>query len=351
MDLKQSLELAKLREGKSTLKTHKITAAAVTKRVFQLAAQSGRPMGLSAKAWQKKWLASEEFVLTEIETAQAALPSNPSSLDVQKDINASVDSLAPIVVDVNKNGVGRAFGGYVPKLIVVDGGSRQRAASYQGRDKIQAWVGVKAIKSLLANAQISSVGKLSCKACKPTATKIEAAAILSRPVPRQDKAEPGTGTAPHTPMPTVIRTRDQLGNNTTKVVAGARPVHEAAQKPGSPWIDPRDAEAPKVRTPGHLDSKPMLRPDHGASKSELAEVLHAATGKRYKLDAAFVKEMWQKFKAACSKGYKHDMSGKAAPGWEESVKKMKDHPEIDNPWALSHWMDQEGYTPGGSGKK
>jgi len=35
------------------------------------------------------------------------------------------------------------------------------------------------------------------------------------------------------------------------------------------------------------------------------------------------------------------------PEWEETVLKMKKHPEITNPWALSWWMKGEGYTPGG----
>jgi len=33
--------------------------------------------------------------------------------------------------------------------------------------------------------------------------------------------------------------------------------------------------------------------------------------------------------------------------WEPTVKKMKDNPEIDNPWALANSMDNKGYTPGG----
>ena len=36
----------------------------------------------------------------------------------------------------------------------------------------------------------------------------------------------------------------------------------------------------------------------------------------------------------------------AAPeGWEATVKKMKKHKEIDNPWALAHWMKKKGYQP------
>ena len=37
----------------------------------------------------------------------------------------------------------------------------------------------------------------------------------------------------------------------------------------------------------------------------------------------------------------------APPGWEDTVKKMKKHDEIDNPWALAWSMKNKGYTPGG----
>lgn len=33
--------------------------------------------------------------------------------------------------------------------------------------------------------------------------------------------------------------------------------------------------------------------------------------------------------------------------WEPTVKKLKSHPEIDNPWALANWMADQGYNPGG----
>jgi hypothetical protein len=34
---------------------------------------------------------------------------------------------------------------------------------------------------------------------------------------------------------------------------------------------------------------------------------------------------------------------KAPEGWEGTVKAMKKHPEIDNPWALAHYMKNKGY--------
>lgn len=38
----------------------------------------------------------------------------------------------------------------------------------------------------------------------------------------------------------------------------------------------------------------------------------------------------------------------APEGWEDTVKKMKKHPEIDNPWALAWSMKNKGDKPGGS---
>jgi hypothetical protein len=41
---------------------------------------------------------------------------------------------------------------------------------------------------------------------------------------------------------------------------------------------------------------------------------------------------------------------KAPEGWEATVKRMKQHNQIDNPWALAHWMKSKGYHPH-AGKK
>lgn len=39
-----------------------------------------------------------------------------------------------------------------------------------------------------------------------------------------------------------------------------------------------------------------------------------------------------------------DAMNEAAPtGWEKTVLAMKKHKEIDNPWALAHWMKKKGY--------
>jgi len=40
-----------------------------------------------------------------------------------------------------------------------------------------------------------------------------------------------------------------------------------------------------------------------------------------------------------------NMEEMAAPGWEGSVKKMKKHKDITNPWALSWFMKKQGAHP------
>jgi hypothetical protein len=38
-----------------------------------------------------------------------------------------------------------------------------------------------------------------------------------------------------------------------------------------------------------------------------------------------------------------EISEEAPAGWEGTVKAMKKHKDVDNPWALSHWMKNKGY--------
>jgi hypothetical protein len=33
----------------------------------------------------------------------------------------------------------------------------------------------------------------------------------------------------------------------------------------------------------------------------------------------------------------------APPGWENTVKEMKDEGKVENPWALAWWMKNQGY--------
>lgn len=45
----------------------------------------------------------------------------------------------------------------------------------------------------------------------------------------------------------------------------------------------------------------------------------------------------------CEPGYDDEMDEVAPPGWEGTVKAMKKHKRIENPWALSWSMKNKGY--------
>ena len=47
---------------------------------------------------------------------------------------------------------------------------------------------------------------------------------------------------------------------------------------------------------------------------------------------------------------KEEVNEAAPEGWEKTVLAMKKHKEIDNPWALAHWMKKKGYQPKKEGK-
>jgi len=94
------------------------------------------------------------------------------------------------------------------------------------------------------------------------------------------------------------------------------------------------------RGKGELEA--LLQKRHGTKKLD-AEADDLSASKRFHLD-----ELMPKFKAACAAGWKcpQGMEATAPEGWEGTVKRMEDnHPEIDNPYALTHWMKDQGYKP------
>jgi hypothetical protein len=158
MNLEQVMSQTELRTPVRMLKPQTRSAIQVAKRVFQLAANGGFPYKhQTPESWAKKWLKSEEFKLMEIDIAAAAalninaaasphMPKNPNR--VAHYIHCSVESLDPVVVDVNCRGVGKTYLGYVPPVIVLDGKHRKMAQIQNGRTRILAWVGCRAIKRM-----------------------------------------------------------------------------------------------------------------------------------------------------------------------------------------------------------
>lgn len=339
-NIKQATALAALQHTTTKVPQQKRTALQIAARVFQLAAQAGHPFEkISQRAWAQQWLMSDTFVLMEIPTARVALTSLPKNQNrVLEYMHASADSQEPIVVDTNKQGIGKSYGGYVPSVIVVDGKHRHRGTTLAGRGTIMAWVGTKALPKMTITAcALKMTGKPFSKK-----TKLETAALLSN-IPRQDVAQ--NGSAPHAPMPGV-----KAGKLYASDPSDVTPHHDPSDRKDKPFgrsLDPSDTDRPPMKSPSRqapgAGVGPRMAPSKGGSKSDMQSLLSAAD----------VKQMWGDCTKAMKAGkfkFVKQMMGKTPPGCESFVKGLKDHPEIDNPYALA-WYHYNEHGGCGGGKK
>lgn len=331
MNIQQSVGIAQLSitPQKQVQSTRRLTALAIAKRVFQLAAQAGHPFeGITPPVWAKKWLASEEFVLTEVETGQVAIPIFARRKDVVRAyMHASADSQEPIIADVNKNHVGgNDTTGFIPEVIVVDGKHRHQAATLKAEPRIKAWIGVKALP------KIESMRAQAIQPSSRMRSKLESAAIL---------ANTSKNSHPHDCNCSACSSR--------KMAAGKN-VHAADPSDVTPHSDPSDRyDKPIGRsldpsdTGEDANSNDKRTPvSKGASNSELQQ-MQFTNARNVKAGPIKLKRLIVKYKKDVAAGWKPPIQGKAAPGFEGTVKHMKKHPEIDNPYALSYWMKDKGY--------
>lgn len=110
--------------------------------------------------------------------------------------------------------------------------------------------------------------------------------------------------------------------------------HPAFKKMAEEQAAKKDTKQPtaKIRASADLEVALLRNPLYAAGK------MCACMGEYGKMKAAI--------KAGTYKAAEmtEDMDAKTAPGWEGTVKHMKtDHPDIDNPWALTNWMHDQGY--------
>lgn len=103
------------------------------------------------ESWARKWLPSKRFRLVRLPLNAAAMPCEPKVDNlVLKKIHAREEK--PIIIDENRNQIGKSMHGFIPQVIVIDGKHRFKAASLRGETHIMAWVGEKAIEILGAHA-------------------------------------------------------------------------------------------------------------------------------------------------------------------------------------------------------
>jgi len=101
------------------------------------------------ETWARKWLPSKRFQLVRMPLNAAANPCEPKGDNlVLKKIHAMESK--PIVVDYNKQQIGKSLHGFVPQIVVIDGKHRFKAAALRGETHIMAWVGEVALEQMQA---------------------------------------------------------------------------------------------------------------------------------------------------------------------------------------------------------
>jgi hypothetical protein len=92
--------------------------------------------------WLKENVVSSDFTLLTIPLSRISIINSFNAVDIQASLEEK-----PLVVDCNKNKVGRIAGGsYYPKVIVIEGSSRYNSARLSGKAMVKAWVGNEAAK-------------------------------------------------------------------------------------------------------------------------------------------------------------------------------------------------------------
>lgn len=91
------------------------------------------------------------------------------------------------------------------------------------------------------------------------------------------------------------------------------------------------------KDPKHVEDPDTGKPEHWRIKFQSAKDLskHGTTEKSPVNEGITKKELREMIEEV--------LNEEAPAGWEGTVKAMKKHKDIDNPWALSHWMKNKGY--------
>lgn len=152
MRIAQTQDFIKLREDGYQKRDSKETKVAIelANDIFSEATEREQPfLYHTPETWARKWLPSRRFTLMRLPLNAAAMPCEPKGDNlVLKKIHAM--ETKPIVVDYNRNQVGKTMHGFVPQIIVIDGKHRFKAAALRGETHIMAWVGELAIESMHA---------------------------------------------------------------------------------------------------------------------------------------------------------------------------------------------------------
>lgn len=214
----------------------------VARRVFEVSAMADQPyVNIKPEEWAQRWLTSQTFVLAEIAPHHVAVPyaNRINRSKVQATLQCSAEEIEPIVIDINKQGIGSTNSGYIPKVIVVDGKHRHRAQVLRGKDRIMAWVGDLAMAELQKrNNPKQFVIKAAANPFPEKRSKLSSFAemfcAVTGPVVRQDTGDGGSRPTGGTQVPKMSSGKRTMKSGIQRLPGGAAmPLNAFGGGPGA----------------------------------------------------------------------------------------------------------------------
>jgi hypothetical protein len=265
----------------------------------------------------RQHLKSKKFLLARVAVNRLAAPIPGRGLSMN----------GPVVVDINAGDAGKTKTGYTPPVIVVSGHKTFKEAYNQDLAYITAWVGSLAASKLGIHAD-HALGSEELRSGLLNELKKRFGSTRSQMPPMIREVYPFESYAVY-----------EYDNVLYRQSFTADPIAKTVALSGAPLeVTTRytDRRSTSMEAAAFLHA--CACQEMGAQTRSTPTVFYAGDGKKITID-----KIVTRYKAACDKGYKPRMNAKSPPGWERTVEDMKDHSEIDNPWALAWWMKNEGY--------
>ncbi len=279
----------------------------------------------------------------------AALSCSPRTENlVLKKIYAKEDN--PIIVDYNRNQVGRTLQGFTPQVVVIDGKHRFAAATLRGETHILAWVGEDAIEVIP-----------SLQAGGPGSGRRPEGVIKA---PYGDYGRIANNRRPgESPAQTLKRVKKEMGEDVDAFGGGGGPKPEATTgAPGARLVadcgktmkSQSGQETRLANRPGTFAKKMSsvgLVPNPQFKTPTLKPPPMSAEGKR--LGTLNVKKIISEYERDKKRGRisgASELRASAPPGCEDMVRGLKDS-NVDNPFAVAWWHYGKFGSCGGNGKE
>lgn len=346
MNLAETLALEDLRSVRPNVVEKTFGRNSLVKEVFRYANNEDRDLDATRNEWSERFLASSRFTLTDILTNHVANPGRKITPKVLQRVMAQ-NMENPVVVDFNKNKIAVVTSiNYVPRAIVVDGREKFAIACSRGYTRLRAWVGDKVLDYIRADHSLSSDELYELLSARMRDRFPEANNNLGYII--IEKVYPFEGYFIYNKLADYITKRYRQ----SYVVSADKEVTLTGQ-PQEVSLEYLGISASRaLYTSGTLNHVIQLMHACNATCGCVAakrDTCISGTCTLFNSGESGERTITLRDLMKISSGMKGSKKAKiraaSPPGWEDTVKHMKEHEDISNPYALAWYGYKQGFTP------